>query len=81
MANKQLAEKFARLVKASQWSSYTLGKMLHCDPKTVSNWCNAERSIPDEILTWLETVVTTIKKLPPPDFRTLRTASGKPSRD
>jgi hypothetical protein len=80
MANKNIAAKFSRLVDASRWSTYTLGEMLHCDPKTVSNWINAERSIPEEILTWLETTVTTLANIPAPDYREVRPPAGKPSR-
>jgi hypothetical protein len=46
----------------------------------VHNWRNAARTIPEEIITWLESVVAAVRAWPPPDYRELRPASGRPSR-
>jgi ParB-like chromosome segregation protein Spo0J len=80
MANKHIAGKFCRLMDETGWSTYQLGERLHCDAKTVHNWRNAARTIPEEIITWLESVVAAVRAWPPPDYRELRPASGRPSR-
>jgi hypothetical protein len=81
MANKHLAGKFARLIDETGWSSYQLGAWLHCDAKTVNNWRNGMRTIPEEIMAWLESVVAALRRLPAPDYRELRPAAGRPSKE
>lgn len=59
------------------WPRTEFCRRLRCDEKTVWNWENAVRGIPAEVMTWLEAVHAALRKLPPPDFQTLRPNSGR----
>jgi len=82
MANKLTAARFARHRKAIGWPRATLCRLVNCDPKTLWNWENAAREIPEEIAAWLEACAAAMRELPPPDYQTLRPASGRqPARE
>jgi hypothetical protein len=76
MANKQLANKFARLIDETGLTSRQVARHVNCNHQTLGNWRNALRAIPPEIFGWIEAVADFMRKNPPPDFRTLRDPAG-----
>jgi transcriptional regulator with XRE-family HTH domain len=80
MANKHLAARLARLRTAIGWSQQFICDQVNCDRKTLFNWENGIREIPAEILQWVEACAAALRVLPPPDYRTIRPAAGRPSK-
>lgn len=82
MANKHTAARFARLRTAIGWPSATLCRLVNCDPKTLWNWENAVREIPEEIMQWLEACAAALRQHPAPDYQQIRPVSGrKPEKE
>jgi transcriptional regulator with XRE-family HTH domain len=79
MANKHAAARLARLRVAIGWSQQFVCDAVNCDRKTLFHWENGIRDIPAEILEWVEACAAAMRTLPPPDYRTIRPASGRPS--